>query len=93
MSRVTFSDLYNDYLDINTSVKDCGKVQNVAIVPRKMVEMIIEKCRQDVIKYNHDSEEAACIKQYAESLLKQFEEEEYDFEITAEDLHDYMYGI
>ena len=75
MSRVTFGDLYIDYLDINTSVKDCKKVQEVEIVPRKMVEMIIEKCRQDIIKYNHNSEEAACIKQYAESLLKQFEEE------------------
>lgn len=85
MSRVTFGDLYCDYLDINTSVKDCRKVQDVAIVPRKMVEMIIEKCLED---YEHSCEyqgidkyangicvESKDIKRYAESLLKQFEEE------------------
>lgn len=85
MSRVTFSDLYNDYLDINTSVKDCGKVQNVAIVPRKIVEMIIEKCLKDyecACEYQEIDQyangiciESKDIKRYAESLLKRFEEE------------------
>ena len=71
MSSVKIKDIYYD-----GEVDSCEKVKNIEVVPRKIVEMIIEKCHQDIIKYNHNSEEAACIKQYAESLLKQFEEDD-----------------
>lgn len=73
MSRVRLIDIYNERF--NEPTLKLSATADIEVVPRKMVEMIIEKCRQDVIKYNHDSEEAACIKQYAESLLKQFEED------------------
>lgn len=83
MSRVTFGDFYTDYLDISTSIEDCRKVQNVEIVPRKMVEMIIEKCKEIQRDNNDDDDRHECgkwcasdeIKEYAESLLKQFEDD------------------
>lgn len=76
MSRVTIDNIQHDASGLdNMSWDEITKLYQIEVVPRKMVEMIIEKCRQDIIKYNHDSEEAACIKQYAESLLKQFEED------------------
>ena len=80
MSRVTIRELYSedDYIiDYDEAIK------NIEIVPRKMVEMIIEKC--DVMKLqtiDNDYEKSvvrfnACnsLKEYAESLFKQFEEE------------------
>ncbi len=73
MSRVRLIDIYNERFN-EPSLK-LSATADIEVVPRKLVEMIIKKCRQDVIKYNHDSEEAACIEQYAESLLRQFEED------------------
>lgn len=75
MSRVTIKELYWEINEDKYASNVWDGYKDIEVVPRKMVEMIIEKCRQDVIKYNHDSEEAACIEQYAESLLRQFEEE------------------
>ena len=56
---------------------------DIEVVPRKMVEMIIEKCKK--IQYNNDDDSepvergewyaADELKEYAESLLKQFEED------------------
>ena len=70
--RVTIGELTEDYLPFT---KKGNEATTIEIVPRKMVEMIIEKCRQDVAKYTHNSEEAACIKQYAEGLLFEFEKD------------------
>ena len=73
MSRVTIGELTEDYLPFT---KEGNEATTIEVVPRKMVEMIIEKCRQDVVGYTHKSDEAAKIKQYAEMLLHEFEKDE-----------------
>ena len=72
MGRVTIGELTEDYLPFT---KEGNEATTIEVVPRKMVEMIIEKCRQDVVGHTHSSDEAAKIKQYAEMLLREFEEE------------------
>lgn len=103
MSRVTIDNIQHDASGLdNMSWAEITKLYQIEVVPRKMVEMIIAKC--EVMKLqiidNDYEKSVVCfntcnsLKNYAESLLKQFEEEEEtNFEITAEDLHDYMYGI
>ena len=52
--------------------------KDIEVVPRKMVEMIIERCVRDMCSASNDGAmcyEASCIKDYAESLLKRFEED------------------
>lgn len=100
MNRVRLIDIYNGRFD-ESSLK-LSAAADIEVVPRKMVEMIIEYCLHNEAYYKSigrdDIAIGLCIaRDCAESLLKQFEEEdeedELDFEITAEDLHDYMYGI
>lgn len=77
MNRMTIDNLFID------SMKDAegyDKIKNIEIVPRKIVEMIIEKCIDHTsVSYPSDYimgvlNEADWIAKYAESLLKQFEE-------------------
>ena len=79
MNRVTIKDVYRDFAYAAVS----NDVKNIEVVPRKMVEMIIEYCkRESEINDYHDAVriEAYEIQQYAESLLKQFEEEKKENE-------------
>ena len=91
MSRVTIENLYNDFTVPRTEAREYGenyeqyaKLAETEVVPRKMVEMIIKKCEEIQHDNYHDDEPYECgewsasdeIKEYAESLLKQFEEEE-----------------
>ena len=77
MSRVKIKDIYYDG-EIDDSSE---KVKNIEVVPRKIVEIIIEKCADHTsVSYPSDYimgvlNEADWIAKYAESLLKQFEEE------------------
>lgn len=80
MSRVTVKDLYSDYVNIETPVEDCKKVLPIEIVPRRIVEMIIQKCDYDMSRLNSQYtyecgviNEAERIKDFAESLLTEFE--------------------
>lgn len=81
MSRVTIQELYDDIVD--TDFVKYLKMNNTEIVPRKIVEMIIKKCEEIQNDNYHDDEPHECgkcsasddIKEYAESLLKQFEED------------------
>lgn len=84
MSRVTIDDLTGDYYNDHTDKS--FEIIDVEIVPRKMVEMIIKDCEKRMEFYGtlrmvcaedkgaHNT--AKSIKEYAESLLKQFEEGE-----------------
>ncbi len=77
MSRVTLSDVWHTLTEAPAT--DFDKVSQLEIVPRKMVEMIIEKCSKDICAEhgsNFAKAEASLIKRYAESLLKQFEEDD-----------------
>ena len=77
MGRVTIDHLDFDFN--HTEIEKHDDCSMIEVVPRKMVEMIIEKCKQDSAQpFYHDCiiEEARDIKRYAESLLKQFEEGE-----------------
>lgn len=61
-------------------LRTLDRVQCVPIVPRKIVEMIIEECERNEItnhKYGNYCAENNLehIREYAESLLKQFEED------------------
>ena len=81
MSRVTILDLVSDYKDADIDMSTCKKSRDIQVIPRKMVEMIIEKCVRDESEpaySNATQEEATDIRKYAESLLKQFEEDEND---------------
>ena len=46
MSRVTLGSVWSELCDMPTP--DFDKVNHIEIVPRKMVEMIIEKCSKDI---------------------------------------------
>ena len=84
MSRVSIKELY---WELNEELRESDKswkdIRDIEIVPRKMVEMIIEMCIE--IQRDNDSNDdlleigywgmAEEIKDYAESLLKQFEED------------------
>lgn len=80
MSRVTISDLVADYKYDGFEERYPHPIHHVEIVPRKMVEMIIEYCEQSIKNYPHTmvALNAGNTKDYAESLLKQFEEDEND---------------
>lgn len=79
MSRVTIANIVGDY-DANRYPYDGGRIE---VVPRRMVEMIIEKCvsimdenldddnRIEIAKWNTADDMRA----YAESLLMEFEED------------------
>lgn len=84
MNGVTINELAWDYRH-NTTGKDLKESCDIEVVPRKIVEMIIEKCREQMREYIARGENdytdgkydaGFSIKQYAESLLKQFEEDE-----------------
>lgn len=78
MSRVSIKELYWELTDDKYSNNVWEKYKDIELVPRKMVEMIIEKCEEDSAQpFYHDCiiEEARDIKRYAKSLLKQFEED------------------
>ena len=67
------SDYYNDHTDKSIAIS------NVEVVPRKIVEMIIKECNSQISDFHHNPSivnTAAYIKGYAESLLKQFEEDD-----------------
>lgn len=74
MSRVTIDNLF---IDSMKDAKGYEKIKNIEIVPRKMVEMIIAECNSQISDFHHNPSivnTATHIKEYAESLLKQFEE-------------------
>ena len=82
MSRVTLIDIYNERF--NESSLKLSATADIEVVPRKMVEMIIEKCKknEEALRphygdsYSNGLDTAyMIIRDYAESLLKQFEEE------------------
>lgn len=84
MSTVTIKELYWE-LNSDASNKSWDDAKEIEIVPRKIVEMIIDRCVTDVNdsdwRYSADKGkicEAADIKEYAESLLKQFEEDAFN---------------
>lgn len=79
MSRVTLIDIYNERF--NESSLKLSATADIEVVPRKIVEMIIEKCKDHASGPKPSdyivgvSSEARWIAEYAETLLKQFEEE------------------
>lgn len=79
MSRVTIDNIQHDASGLdNMSWADITKLYQIEVVPRRMVEMIIERCIRDMCSASNDGAmcyEASCIKDYAESLLEQFEED------------------
>lgn len=110
MSRVTIEGLYSDFTVPRTNAREWGvnfeqyeRLANTEIVPRKMIEMIIEMCDEiiddmeksiasfkeiaycyedgvddAIFEANIRKSVATGFKTYAESLLKQFEEDEED---------------
>lgn len=105
MDRVTIEGLYSDFTVPRAEARQYGmnyeqyeRLANTEIVPRKMIEMIIEMCDEIIddmeksiafykeIAYFDEAYDAIfeanirksvanSFKTYAESLLKQFEEE------------------
>ena len=78
MSKATMKLLLYDLEQLSTSA--FINLPTVEIVPRKMVEMIIEKCDRDIEEFDGESNiyeavraEARNIKNYALSLLEKFE--------------------
>lgn len=85
MDKVTIKDLYwelsSDEMLRNFIWDGC---KDIEIVPRKMVEILIEKCDKEIEHcaeytgneyYDGRSDGVATIKYFAEALLKQFEED------------------
>lgn len=79
MSRVTIKDIFwtldSGRLDRDVIWDGC---RNIEIVPRKMVEMIIERLKRNISSCENDSYAdftLTDVLQYAESLLKKFEED------------------
>lgn len=79
MSRVTIDDIQHDASGLdNMSWADITKLYQIEVVPRKMVEMIIERLKRNTSSCRDDSYAnfiLTDVLQYAESLLKKFEEE------------------
>ena len=75
MNRVKINDIFN------MCYVERPRVADIEVVPRKMVEMIIKKCKDHASGPRPSdyivgvSDEAGVIAKYAESLLKQFEED------------------
>lgn len=81
--RVTIGELTEDYLPFT---KEGNEATTIEIVPRKMVEMIIEKCERQISYIEPEErvfnsyargivEYAENVKTYAEELLREFEKE------------------
>lgn len=75
MSKVAIRDIF-----YHISNADIDKVQDIEVVPRKIIELIIEKCNEENKDVNNSyySRKINHIREYAELLLKQFEEDEED---------------
>lgn len=82
MSKVTIDHLDFDFN--HTEIEKHDECSEICVVPRKMVEMIIEECKknEEALRpyYGEPFEDGAdmaymTIRDYAESLLKQFEED------------------
>lgn len=81
--KVTANMLYYDTINGQEQFDKWHECMATPIVPRKMVEMIIERCKE--IQFYNDSNDSPIenghwgaadeIKDYAESLLEQFEED------------------
>ena len=76
MSGITVGDLWREYCDN----EKWQTLKDIEVVPRKMVEMIMEECESlKITNYRYGNycagDNFAHIKNYAESLLKQFEED------------------
>ena len=85
MSRVTISDLVADYKHDGFEERYPHPIHHLEVVPRKVVEMIIKKCEKEKdelrpscdVPFEHGEITAYTnIREYAESLLKQFEEDD-----------------
>ena len=83
MSRVTIGELTEDYLPFT---KEGNEATTIEVVPRKMVEMIIEKCERQITYIDPEErvfnsyargivDYAESVKTYAERLLREFEKE------------------
>lgn len=73
MSRVTIESLM-----AHEAWAEFCEIEDIEIVPRKMVEMIIERLKINISSCEKDSYAdftLTDVLKYAESLLKQFEEE------------------
>ena len=97
MSGVKICDLLWDCKDSAIiSRGDVTKIEDIKIVPRKIIEMIIEKCKKNEEALRpyygepfEDGQDVAYtnIRVYAELLLKQFEEDDFsntEFDAYAE---------
>ena len=86
MSRVTIESLYRDFTILRTEAREYGahyeqyaKLAETEIVPRKMVELIIERIQGNksvCVPDSYAEHTLDNVLQYAESLLKRFEEDE-----------------
>lgn len=79
MSSVTINELAWDYKH-NTLQKELMESCDIEIVPRKMVEMIIAECNSQISDFHHNPSivnTAIHIKDYALSLLQQFEDNDF----------------
>lgn len=82
MSRVTIKELYWELYDKDNSVwRQCN---NIEIVPRKMVEIIIDKCNDEMEYcdkfegneyYDGKFDGVGFIKNIAKMLLKEFDDD------------------
>lgn len=81
MGRVTLKKIMIDMR--RTAYPEFVDAAEIEVVPRKIVEKIIEQCNKDIKYYHLDApvhnaicNEAQVIKRYAEKLLREFEEDE-----------------
>ena len=76
--KVTANMLYYDTINGQEQFDKWHECMATPIVPRKMVEMIIKKCREDYACYGGSSptgREALSILDYSIKLLERFEED------------------
>lgn len=81
MSRVTIDNIQHDASGLDSmSWAEITKLYQIEVVPRKMVEMIIANCssKESRFDFNGEDDKRDLMRDvigYAESLLKQFEED------------------
>lgn len=88
--------MYNDFYDeeLHVDIRDLHEVKKIDAAINTLINAIKSADNyDDLLTATASFYDFAYRRGYDDGLKDGKKEEEIDFEITAEDLHDYMYGI
>ena len=83
MNHITINDIWGEIYDSKEyNMQEIDKLSSIEVVPRRMMEMIIDECNEIIDNYKCDDTNYACgrrnsavqLHEYTKTLLKQFDE-------------------